>query len=62
MTIIDYENHDIRRVDVALSLYDPMPWLEGFKCLNQSHCPGWRYLNVHFSVTACRKQDRTVII
>ena len=26
--------------------------LEGFKCLYQSHCTGWGYLNVYTSVTA----------
>ena len=30
----------------------PQPWLEVFKCLIQSHCTGWGYLNVYISITA----------
>ena len=43
MTMINYENHDISQADVSLFLKCdplPLPWLEGFKCLNQSHSPG----------------------
>ena len=30
----------------------PLTSLGVFIYLNQCHCPGWRYLNIHISVTA----------
>ena len=47
-----YENHDISKADVLLFLFDPLPWLEEFKCLNWSHFPGWSDLNVYIRATA----------
>ena len=44
--IIQYENHNISKADVLLFLCDPLPRLEAFKCLNWSHCTGWRDLNI----------------
>ena len=35
-----HENHDISKADALLFSCDPLPWLEGFKRLNQSHCTG----------------------
>ena len=41
-----YENHDIA-IAMSSSRADPvLPWLVVFKCLYQSHCTGWGYLNV----------------
>ena len=45
--IIQYEkNHNISKADVLLFSCDPLPRLEAFKCLNRSHCTGWRDLNI----------------
>ena len=44
--IYTYENHNISKADVLLFLCDPLPWLEAFKCLYQSHCTDWGHLNV----------------
>ena len=41
-----YENHDIA-IAMSPSHADPvLPWLGVFKCLYQSHCTGWVYLNI----------------
>ena len=37
---------------IKMFISESLPWLGAFKCLYQSHCPGWRYLNVYISVTA----------
>ena len=40
------ENHDIA-VAMSPSRADPvLPWLGVFKCLYQSHCTVWGYLNI----------------
>ena len=40
------ENHDIA-IAMSSSRADPvLPWLGVFKCLYQSHCTDWGYLNV----------------
>ena len=38
-----------RSRDVSFSFWPcagPLPWLGVFKYINQSHCPGWEYLNI----------------
>ena len=43
---IVYENHDIA-IAMSPSRADPvLPWLGVFKCLYQSHCTDWGYLNI----------------
>ena len=44
--------HNVNKAYVLLFLCDPLSWLEAFKCVYQSCCPGWRYLNAYISVTA----------
>ena len=44
--ILDDENHDIA-IAMSPSRADPvLPWLGVFKCLFQSHCTVWGYLNI----------------
>ena len=41
-----HENHDIA-IAMSPSRADPvLPWLGVFKCLYQSHCTDWGYLNI----------------
>ena len=45
-TLFRYENHDIA-IAMSPSRADPvLPWLGVFKCLYQSHCTDWGYLNI----------------
>ena len=46
MYYYNYENHDIA-ITMSPSRADPvLPWLGVFKCLYQSHCTVWGYLNI----------------
>ena len=40
------------RADPVLGLNFLQGWLEGFKYLNQCHCPSWEYSNVYVTALA----------